>query len=61
MTKQLDDWLLRFKSKSRKEAIMARDALTYYILCNDLSIKPELPDLYEQGQIEIQRGNKDYN
>jgi hypothetical protein len=39
--------------KKLVEAIGERDAVDYFLRCNELGVEPELLDLYEQGQVEI--------
>ena len=40
--------------KKRKQAFESRNALTYFLICEELGIEPEAQDLYEQGQLEAE-------
>ena len=55
MGKILENLTFDETAQKRQEALTNRDAVRYYNLCNQAGIKPEVPDLYEQGAFEQEK------
>jgi len=49
----------RILENKRKQAFESREALKYFLLCEELGITAEAQDLYELGQLESNLSQKD--